>query len=328
MPDSAHFMTVEKPTRPVTRNARGEAVLTNGVKGKAKLTICVPCYNDSADPLVAALMQMPEAGDTALMLFDDGSGKENLTRRMTRHVMGWPGPARLITSSKNRGRAHARNRLIEEAKTDWILFLDADMVPDAPNFLRAYLRAAEQSDGPALIAGGFSLTQIKPTRETLLHITQASRSECLPAAKRNEHPGRYVFTSNILVHADILKSVSFDDGYTGWGWEDVDWGLRVAEDFPVRHIENTATHLGLDETDTLLTKFGGSGANFARLAERHPEAVKTMTLHRMASTFSKLPARSAMRSLTRSMARTSTLPVGIRLYALKTYRALEYAEHL
>ena len=306
----------------------GESVISNGVSGEAALSICVPCYHDSADALAAALTRMDGARNTTLLLFDDGSQDPALTRQLVHHITAWPGPARVITAPANTGRAQARNRLIALAETGWILFIDADMRPDEESFLETYLDALRACDGPALIAGGFSLRHARPTRETALHAAQSARSECLPAAERAKAPGRYVFTSNILVHRDILDAVAFDDGFQGWGWEDVDWGLRVAENYPVRHIDNPATHLGLDTTDTLLAKFGGSGANFARLARRHPDAVREMRLWTMTRRLRHLPLRGLWTSLAKFAARQGWLPIRLRLLSLKLYRALSYGREL
>ena len=318
----------ETPASTVGRTDEGEAVFSNRLCGEAALTLCVPCYRDSADPLITSLTRMAEASRATLLLYDDGTGDDEMTRRMARHVMAFPAPARLVTAPANRGRAHARNRLVAMAETDWVLFLDADMCPDADYFLQRYLDAVRKTDGPALIVGGFSLQQVLPTRETALHAAQSTRSECLTAAERQTAPGRYVFTSNLLVHKDILRAVPFDDGYTGWGWEDVDWGLSVAKRFPVIHIDNPATHLGLDTTEALMQKFGKSGANFARLADRHPEAVRQMPLWRHARRLKRLPGRKYLTALAASVARNTHLPLAQRVFALKLYRALNYAEHI
>ncbi|WP_300380936.1 glycosyltransferase family 2 protein [Henriciella sp.] len=308
--------------------AHGETVLSNSVSSEVKLSICVPCYHDSADPLMAALRCQEDAGRTALLLFDDGSGDAALTRQLASHVAAWPGPARLVTASDNKGRAHARNRLVDLAEAVWILLIDADMRPDDDGFLARYAEAAAAAHGPALIAGGFTLQHATPTRETALHAAQSRRSECLPASTRATAPGRYVFTSNILVHRAIMETVGFDDGFQGWGWEDVDWGLRVAARYEVRHIDNTATHLGLDTTEALLAKFGGSGANFARLAERHPAAVRDMRLWTMTQRLKRLPLRGAWIWLTRQSARQTWLPMRLRLLALKCFRAFSYGGKL
>ncbi|MEO1641807.1 MAG: glycosyltransferase family A protein [Pseudomonadota bacterium] len=317
-----------KAAIPVGQTEAGEDVLSNGVSGEAALSICVPAFKDSADALLASLVRLEGAEQCTLLIFDDGSGDVELTRVLARQILRFPGPTRLITAPKNAGRSHARNRLIALAETDWILFLDADMRPDEEDFLTRYLEAAAGADAPALIPGGFSLKYAHPTDETRLHAAQSLASECVTADVRAKEPGRYVFTSNILVHRDILEAVQFDDAFQGWGWEDVDWGLRVAADYPVKHIDNSATHLGLDSDEALMAKYGGSAANFALALERHPEALKRTPLYKVARTLSHLPGRGLLKALAGWMARRRVLPLKLRLFVLKLYRAAAYAEAL
>ncbi len=310
----------------------GEAVSKNGIKGVTpRLSICIPAYQENASALLKSLYRQHGAELCELIVYDDGSDDAYITADIARWIYKYPGPARLVTSLTNHGRAFARNRLIAHAESDWLLLLDADMQPDSKSFLKNYLAEIDAGDGkPRLIAGGFSLNHIRPTRIQALHAAQARRSECLKAVDRNKAPGRYVFTSNILVHADILASVPFDEGFIGWGWEDVDWGLSVAEAWPVLHIDNTATHLGLDDADTLLKKYATSGTNFARLALRHPKAVDDMPLMRAAQKLRSLPATGFIRNIAKALARNrlGLVPIPIRLFALKLYRAATYARHL
>ena len=313
---------------PVGRTDAGEAVLSNGVHGEALISICIPTWKDSADTLLASLLRLKGAEQCTLLIYDDGSNQEELTRLLAKQILRYPGPARLITAGKNKGRSHARNRLTALAETSWTLFLDADMRPDDDEFLLRYLDAAEGCERPALIPGGFSLTHAMPTAETRLHAAQSLASECLNAQMRAAEPGRYVFTSNILVHRDILEGVQFDDGFIGWGWEDVDWGLRIARDYPIHHIDNPATHLGLDSDAALLGKYGTSGANFARAMARHPEALKTTPLYKAARTLSRLPGKGLIKAASKALASTRFLPMSLRLLGLKLYRAATYAEHI
>ena len=309
------------------QSAYSEAVLNNGVKTNARLTIAIPTYKDMPDKLIDKLMSCPGAEQSHLLIYDDGSGVAQLGTFCAAAVTNWPGPATLISARENKGRAHARNRLIAHAKTNWILLLDADMLPDSSDFLANYLDAISASNGPSLIAGGFSLKQVTPNRAQSLHARQSLSSECLSAKDRSKDPGRYVFTSNILIHRQILNAVKFDDGFEGWGWEDVDWGLRVARSYPVVHVENTATHLGLDDVGTLLEKYGGSGGNFARMLARHPQATSAMALTKAARTLARLPGRFVIRAAAKLIAKTPA-PMSLRLQALKLYRAASYAEHL
>ncbi|MEM8616030.1 MAG: glycosyltransferase [Pseudomonadota bacterium] len=313
---------------PVGQTDAGEAVLSNGRAGDAVISICVPTYHDGADALLASLVRLPGAGDCTLLIYDDGSSDTGLTRALAQQILRFPGPARLITASQNQGRSHARNRLIALAESDWILFLDADMRPDDEDFLNRYLEAAEASTYPSLIPGGFSLRHAVTTDQTRLHAAQSLASECLTASQRAEAPGRYVFTSNILVHREILDAVQFDLGFTGWGWEDVDWGLRIASEWPVLHIDNPATHLGLDTDKALLAKYGASGANFARALSQHRTILQKTPVFKAAKWLARLRLAGLAKFLGRIAASTRALPLRLRLFGLKLYRAAVYAEHV
>lgn len=313
---------------PVGKTDHGEDVFTNSKSGEARITICVPTWKDSADALLCSLARLPGAEQCTLLIFDDGSLDSDLTSQLIRHTMRFPGPARLISAPKNVGRSHARNRLQELAESDWVLFIDADMQPDDEAFLLNYLGAIEAQSEPSLFAGGFSLKNVRPTDETRLHAAQSTTSECVSAEVRRQSPGRYVFTSNILVHRQILDDVRFDPGFVGWGWEDVDWGLRVANDYPVHHIDNTATHLGLDPDPKLIEKYAGSADNFARLVERHPTIMSTTPLFKMAKALRPLPGRSLLELSALKLAQMRAAPIKARLLGLKLYRASVYGARL
>ena len=306
----------------------GEEVVSNGKPGDVLISICIPTWRDGADALLCSLTRLPGAERCTLSVFDDGSQDPALTRHLTRQIMRFPGPARLICAPQNAGRSHARNRLFELADTDWILFLDADMQPDDTDFLTRYLAIIEAQAAPALVAGGFSLEHAHPTAQTRLHAAQSLASECVPAEARAQAPGRYVFSSNILVHRDVLAAVSFDPAFTGWGWEDVDWGLRVAAAFPVTHIDNCATHLGLDPDAALIEKYASSADNFYKLVKRHPEEMQATPLYRAAKRLSSLWGLGLLRSVSRHLALMQRLPIKVRLFALKLFRASVYGARL
>ena len=307
-----------------------ETVTDNGVKGTPVISICIPAWKDTATPLLSSLASLACHQQCEVLVYDDGSSDSEITAQIVQNLSLINAPGRLITASTNYGRSHARNRLITHAKADWLLMLDADMLPDEHHFLQRYLDAIADVPTPALIVGGFSLQQVTATPEQRLHAAQSQRSECLPAANRARDPGLYVFTSNILVHRTILDSIHFDEGYTGWGWEDVDWGLRVMDAFPINHIDNTATHLGLDDTMNLLAKYANSKDNFARLVQQHPQKASNMRLYQVSKRLSAIPARKLLGKVTKGLAEDplGLVPISVRLFALKLFRASIYAETL
>src|SRR5690606_17596363 len=115
--------------------------------------------------------------------------------------------------------------------------------------------------------------QAPARREHALHRQMAQHSDCLPAAERARTPEKYIFTSNLLIRRDVFEAEAFDERFSGWGWEDVEWGVRIGRRWPIRHVDNPATHLGLDTARALVGKYRQSVANFARVASSHPDVI-------------------------------------------------------
>ena len=295
---------------------------------KPVLSVVVPTFRDSAHQLTEALSDCIDAHRVEVIIYDDGSRDEALTRHMEAAVNDFTGAACLVTATVNKGRSAARNRLEELARSPWMLFLDADMMPDSPEFLKTYIDQISSVTEPMLIVGGFSLDQVVPSPENAVHRAQCEASECVPAEIRSQNPARFVFTSNVVAHKKVMDEVSFDPAFKGWGWEDVDWGVRVSNRFPVRHINNTATHLGLDPVPVLLRKYGGSGDNFWLALNRHPEVLGASSLARLANKLSRIPGVSLIGFATKLTASAPgwLAPVSVRLFALKLYRAAVYGK--
>ncbi|MEZ5947202.1 MAG: glycosyltransferase family A protein [Hyphomonas sp.] len=309
---------------------RHESVFFNGVAGAPSLIVAVPTYRDDPSRLIDALSLCSADEPFGLVVYDDGTGNPVQTSNSEAALREFPQPGFLITAAVNLGRAQARNRLISSTQSEWLLFMDADMLPDSADFISVYLEAARKQAGPALLAGGSSLKNSNISPATRLQAAQAAHSECLPADQRNLAPGQYVFSSNILVHRDILNDVPFDPGYEGWGWEDTDWGISIAKNYPVVHIDNTASHLGLLPESLILSKYGTSGGNFARLAARHPDEVHKMRIYRVAQGLNRFGdvGVSGVRTLSRGLAQSRFMPMSTRLFALKLFRAASYSPYL
>ncbi len=291
------------------------------------LSIAIPTYCDDPTDLIGALALDPQAALCEIIVFDDGSADRGLVDKIETALAAFPSWSQLIVSPNNNGRSAGRNQLAKAARSDWILYLDADMVPADRMFLDRYIAEVETDTRPRVIVGGFSPPDKVP-RGRRLHAALARRSDCRPAAMRNLDPGRHVFTSNMLVHRTVLDSITFDDGYRGWGWEDVDWGLRVVDWHPVVHIDNAAVHTGLDPDAALLSKHAGSGDNFARLTMRHPKAAQRMPLYRAARAFKRTPLLGVVKAVSARLAVAPGAPMSLRCVAVKAHRAAAYAEAL
>jgi glycosyltransferase involved in cell wall biosynthesis len=294
------------------------------------LSILVPTHKDNPTALIESLAAQKTSQAVELVVYNDGSNDPTLAAEIKLVLRQLDLPIRYVENIENKGRSFARNHLLSEARSDWVLLLDSDMLPDDENFLDTYIEQANASIDPKLIVGGFSLKQAPELPEYALHRWQAEKSECIPANIRNSHPGRYVFTSNVLAHKELFEHIPFDEEFRGWGWEDLDWGMRIAKSYPILHIDNTASHMGLDSADTLMKKYGGSGQNFKRICERHPEDLAKTSLYKISHKLKPLPGKILVKQICKFVvtAKGISIPIAARGNALKLWRAVIYAEAL
>jgi len=294
---------------------------------RPRLSVLIPFFRDDPRDLLQALGAEAAglAGAVELVVLDDGSGSEALSAAVADAVTALSPPARFIALASNEGRAKGRNRLRGAARARHLLFLDADMLPDGPRFLAAYLALIARED-PAVAFGGFTLDRTPHDPERALHRALSLRGDCRPAAARQAEPAKSLCTSNLLVRAEVLDVEPFDEGFRGWGWEDVEWAIRVGRRWPVLHLDNPASHLGLDTDAALVAKYEQSPANFARMSALHPDVASGFPVHRAARKLARLPAPRLWRPWLRRLALARGLPMLVRVAATKLYRAALYVE--
>lgn len=292
-----------------------------------RLSVLTPFYRYDPSAMLKRFANAPAGIE--FILLDDGSASAELVANVMSAAAVTGAPARVIVSETNLGRSHARNRLIAEAQGDYVLFLDADMLPDTPAFLSVWLGIIATQE-PRIAFGGLSLAHAERTPETALHYALFGRSDCAPARQRARRAAQATASSNLLVERAFLLAHPFDQHFTGWGFEDVDWALEVSRVEDIMHVDNPATHVGLDDVSTLMRKSAEAGPNFGRLARKHPARVKRFAAHRIASALRLTPARNTQRQIYSWLARDprGVAPMRVRLAAFKLMRATHYAEHL
>ncbi len=289
-----------------------------------KLSVLIPFYKDNPADLVRALAeQAGNAGDVEILLHDDGEPDPELNAGLVRIIAAMTQPVRLLTSTRNRGRSGGRNLLAQQARGDWLLYLDADMQPGHAGFLQTYRDVMAQNDADAVFGGYETLW---PEDKALqLHAALSRTSDQHDADARNAIGASAFCASNILVKAGVMEAVPYDTGFTGWGWEDVDWAVRAAARFNLRHVDNPAAHGGLQDASVLLAKFKEGAINYKRLLERNPE-LASLPGARTARLIGKCPGQGLLRGVWAQACRMNALPLRLRTLALKLWRASWTAE--
>jgi glycosyltransferase involved in cell wall biosynthesis len=233
------------------------------------LSILIPLYNWDVGPLLTCLssqcLHLSEGQRVEIIVMDDGS-----TEKFTNGAVADQLPlVRYEESGVNKGRAEIRNALLRQAKGEYVLFLDADMLPDRDDFLQTYLEHGRK--GSEIVCGGISYRQNeKENPEYSFYLYKSRKTEALSPSVRGVIPWRYLFTSNIMVRRDIMESVRFDPLFTGYGFEDIEWGIRLGNSFTITHIDNTCSHMGVMSKQQVFCKMRDSVQNYALLLSLHP----------------------------------------------------------
>ena len=289
---------------------------------RPRLSVLIPTFRDDPSALLKALDD--PGANAEIVVLDDGGGDDALAERIARRIERLGAPARFVRLARNEGRAKGRNRLASHARGAHLRFLDSDMLPDTPDFLSRWAAVAET--GAPVAFGGFTLDQTPERSETALHRAMALKSDCTPAPERAKAPEKHVFTSNLLVRRDVFETIGFDEGFAGWGWEDVEWAMRVARRHAILHIDNTATHLGLDTAPAMAAKYEQSAANFARVVASHQDIVSAYPSYKVAKALKPLPLRGLWRPALKRLALAEAAPLSLRAFAMRLYRASLYIE--
>ncbi|VXC56336.1 Glycosyl transferase [Oceanicaulis sp. 350] len=280
------------------------------------LSVLIPFYGDDPRPLLEALSRQTDL-QTEIIVFDDGVPDPVLSASVRDAVLESEAAVKLITSPDNLGRSAARNQLGDAARGDWLLFLDADMEVE-PGFLVRWRHHLAETACDALF-GGYAPSMPRSSHETV-HAALAHASDAPDAATRSALGAAAVCSSNLAVRASLFAQCRFDEGYTGWGWEDVDWALSASKRGELGHVDAPAAHGGLQDVSTLLDKFDRAGANFARLLIRHPD-YESRPGARLARKVQATGLAKLARLMGKALAKTAWAPLKIRVLALKLYRA-------
>lgn len=187
------------------------------------VSVVIPTYNNRdvlARTLAAVLVQDFGPDRFEIIVLDDGStdGTGEMVRELT-------GPAPIVYRwQENRGRAVARNAGSRLARGRVIVFLDSDIIAQPDLLSRHYTYHAASSvpigvQGRTLVHPASKTTPFMKTKELLPDLTVRRRSNLSPY---------HVITRNLSIRAEDLWAVGgFDESFPGYGWEDIELGLRL-----------------------------------------------------------------------------------------------------
>lgn len=281
------------------------------------LSILIPTYDFVCYPLVLSLHGQAEALgiDYEILVAEDGSKQQD--RVVANLKINELPHCRHLRRTENAGRAAIRNLLADEAQGEWLLFLDSDAKVEKPDFLAAYLAAANaespepsdeqegpdnkqtepreeqekpsdeqaeravprRSNAPVIVGGLYHAPACADPTRALRFRYEREADRSRSAAQRSLKPYMEFSTFNFMIRSDIFHSLRFDEQCREYGYEDVLFGLALQRrGIPILHIDNALLHTGLDTNAQFLGKTEAALRTLAALA---PELRECSRVHRL-----------------------------------------------
>jgi glycosyltransferase involved in cell wall biosynthesis len=231
------------------------------------ISLLIPVWNYDIIALVhsmkSALGKVPEFIE--ILIGNDGSSSEWGEKYKSLESEN----IRIITSEKNIGRAAIRNRLALEAKGDFILFIDADVM--LPGTAEAYmLKWIPAMKRARVICGGTLYHEsARGDPDKLLRWKFGKLREQKSAAERNKHPHAGFSTFNVLIDRTVFSKIRFNEELKQYGHEDTLLGYQLKKaGIGIYHIDNGLMHEGLESNRDFLNKTKLGIENLSKLYDK------------------------------------------------------------
>lgn len=187
------------------------------------ISILIPAFNDDCTELAAGLARQAEAIgglQWELLVGDDASTDAGVVARL--ESIGRRAHCRYIRQEQNAGRAAIRNRLAREARGEWLLYVDADLVVVDDNHLRKLVEAGRHA---AACYGGYRV--LPGPAGNLRHRYERAAAPVHTAARRRRTPYLDFKVSNSLIRRDVMLRHPLDERFRKYGYEDVLLGKQL-----------------------------------------------------------------------------------------------------
>ncbi|MFT6850824.1 MAG: glycosyltransferase involved in cell wall biosynthesis [Sphingobacteriales bacterium] len=233
------------------------------------LSILIPVFNYNVLPLVESLIEqgLRASVEFEIIVHDDASAE---AQKAINKPLNRLEKVSYKEHPENLGRAKIRNRLAEDAKFPYILFLDCDSSLPGTEFLQRYLNILNHG---IVACGGTGYRSAPPMiKDHFLRWHYGTHREMKSSKERNDRPNFAITTNNLLIDKELFLTVKFDESLTRYGHEDTLFGLAIKEKgHVITHIDNPLIHEGLESAEVFLEKTEQGVMNLKMLIHKQPQ---------------------------------------------------------
>ncbi len=231
------------------------------------LSVLIPVYNFDVRNFISQLHEQAihENIKFEIIIADDNSD-ENF-KNINAEITILPN-VKYIKLDKNIGRSKIRNFLAEKASFDNLIFADCDMSVINTDFIHTYIKFLNTN---SVICGGISYQTEKPKdKELILRWYYGIKKEKRSDVLRNRSPYASFMSGNFLIPKKIFQNIRFDERISKYGHEDTLFGIELKrKGIKIKHITNPLLHIGLEPSETFISKTEKSIENLIFISENY-----------------------------------------------------------
>lgn len=215
------------------------------------LSILIPTYNYNVYPLVENLRKRALKSDIIfeIICIDDGSNS-NLNSK-NEHINSLTN-CKFIERKTNIGRTATRQELAKQAQYDWLLFLDADVMPKNDAFLTQYMSLTLEPI--EAVFGGFAYRELDYKKENSLRYYFGKKREETDASIRNKNPYKITISANFLIKKNIFTNNLDLSNENRYGLDYMFGATLKKHKVQVLHINNEVYHRAIDTNSAFIDK--------------------------------------------------------------------------
>ena len=218
------------------------------------ISILIPIYNYNISSLVCEIHKQAIHANIEfeIICFDDKSEKYISENKSTIDAFEH---TKILVSNKNIGRTNARQILSDNSKYNWLLFLDADVIPKSGNFIEHYIDKTNSCY--EVIYGGLAYSKAKPEHKSILRWLYGQTYEEVDAKKRNLNPHQLITSGNFIIKKTVFDKINLQIDRKGYGLDNYFAALLKQNNIKVSHINNEVYHFGIENSIVYLSKVEG-----------------------------------------------------------------------
>ena len=213
------------------------------------LSICIPVYNVDVSILVQSLLTQVDTISHAveIILIDDCS--EAHLKHINQSIRG----VKYVQLEANIGRAKIRNRFIDHAQYEYLLFLDCDSLVINDDFLKNYVEQIQLKK--LVVCGGRLYPNNCTSQQYKLSWKYGFYRESQSAISRSICPNKSFMTNNFMVSSSLFQQIKFEELIGEYGHEDTLFGYRLYQQkIEVTHIDNPVLNGDIEINAVYLSK--------------------------------------------------------------------------